>query len=67
MNTWSAYERQWRRFESWCASAGERALPADPLTVARFLADLAPVWRPALPRVSSAKCRSMRLVRVRHR
>ena len=28
---------------------GERALPADPLTVARFLADLAPRWRPATP------------------
>ncbi|MCD2191619.1 tyrosine-type recombinase/integrase [Actinomycetospora soli] len=48
-NTWSAYERQWRRFESWCAAAEERALPADPLTVARFLADLAPVWRSATP------------------
>lgn len=48
-NTWSAYERQWRRFEAWCQAVGERALPADPLTVARFLADLAPVWRPATP------------------
>ncbi|MDL5156038.1 hypothetical protein [Actinomycetospora termitidis] len=48
-NTWSAYERQWRRFESWCQAAGERALPAEPLTVARFLADLASVWRPATP------------------
>ena len=28
---------------------GERALPADPLTVARFLTDLAPRWRPATP------------------
>jgi integrase len=28
---------------------GETALPADPLTVARFLADLAPVWRAAVP------------------
>ncbi|GAA4828566.1 site-specific integrase [Actinomycetospora corticicola] len=48
-NTWSAYERQWRRFEAWCAAVGERALPADPLTVARFVADLASVWRPATP------------------
>jgi hypothetical protein len=47
--TWAAYERQWARFESWCAEVGERALPADPLTVARFLADLAPRWRPATP------------------
>jgi integrase len=47
--TWAAYERQWARFEAWCDGVGERALPADPLTVARFLADLAPRWRPATP------------------
>ena len=47
--TWAAYERQWVRFEAWCQAVGERALPADPLTVARFLADLAPRWRPATP------------------
>jgi integrase len=47
--TWAAYERQWARFETWCQEVGERALPADPLTVARFLADLAPRWRPAMP------------------
>lgn len=47
--TWAAYERQWARFESWCQDAGEAALPAAPLTVVRFLADLAPAWRPATP------------------
>jgi hypothetical protein len=47
-STWSAYERQWARFETWCLAA-EDALPADPLTVARFLADLEPAWRPATP------------------
>ena len=47
--TWAAYERQWARFEAWCADVGERALPADPLTVARFVTDLAPRWRPATP------------------
>jgi integrase len=47
--TWSAYERRWARFEDWCAASGERALPADPLTVARFLADMAPAWRAATP------------------
>jgi integrase len=48
-STWAAYDRQWRRFEAWCVAVGERSLPADPLTVARFLAELAPVWRPATP------------------
>lgn len=48
-STWAAYERQWGRFEAWCVEVGETALPADPLAVARFLADLAPVWRAAVP------------------
>jgi integrase len=48
-STWAAYTRQWARFEAWCAEAGECPLPAAPLTVARFLADLAPMWRPATP------------------
>jgi integrase len=48
-STWAAYQRQWARFEAWCARMGEPALPAQPLTVARFLAELAPVWRPATP------------------
>jgi integrase len=48
-STWAAYDRQWRRFETWCERVGERSLPADPLTVARFLAELAPIWRSATP------------------
>jgi integrase len=48
-STWAAYERHWARFEAWCTAAGETALPAEPLTVARFLADLAPAWRAATP------------------
>jgi integrase len=47
--TWAAYDRCWTRFEAWCAAAGEPALPAEPGTVARFVADLAPVWRSATP------------------
>ena len=37
-NTWRAYESDWRRFSAWCASAGLVPLPAEPRTVARFLA-----------------------------
>src|ERR1700754_3082635 len=48
-STWEAYRRQWARFEEWCRAAGEKAMPAEPLTVARFLADVAPVWRAATP------------------
>lgn len=32
-----AYSSSWRRFESWCARAGHRPLPAHPATVAAYL------------------------------
>jgi hypothetical protein len=48
-STWSAYEGKWARFTRWCVEQEETPLPADPLTVARFLTDLAPHWRPATP------------------
>jgi integrase len=48
-STWRVYEGQWARFIAWCADHGETALPADPLTICRFLTDLAPHWRPATP------------------
>lgn len=48
-STWSAYTRRWRRFTTWCAEHDESALPAEPMTVARFLADLAAAWREATP------------------
>ena len=37
-NTRRVYGTQWRLFESWCDSVVLRALPAEPLTVARYLA-----------------------------
>ena len=48
-STWRAYDAKWRRFTAWCLELGEEALPAEPQTVAEFLADLAAVWRPATP------------------
>ena len=33
-----AYDRDWRAFESWCAAIGARAVPAEPVTVAAFIA-----------------------------
>jgi integrase len=47
--TWRVYEARWARFTDWCAEHGECPLPADPLTICRFLTDLAPRWRPATP------------------
>jgi integrase len=48
-STWAAYEGKWARFTDWCVEQEETPLPADPLTVARFLTDLAPHSRPATP------------------
>ena len=37
-NTRRVYGAQWRIFESWCADVGLTSLPAEPLTIARYLA-----------------------------
>ena len=37
-NTQRVYSAQWRIFEGWCADVGLTSLPAEPLTVARYLA-----------------------------
>ena len=37
-NTRRVYGVQWRLFDDWCSDVGLRSLPADPLTVARYLA-----------------------------
>ena len=37
-NTRRVYGAQWRLFNDWCNEVSLRALPAEPLTVARYLA-----------------------------
>jgi len=37
-NTYRAYRAAWRAFAAWCEAEGRAALPADPLTVADYLA-----------------------------
>ena len=37
-NTRRTYDTRWRIFDDWCAEMGLRSLPAEPLTVARYLA-----------------------------
>ena len=37
-NTRRVYGAQWRLFTDWCSEMGLRSLPAEPLTVARYLA-----------------------------
>jgi hypothetical protein len=36
--TWRAYEPDWRLFGAWCQSVDRASLPAEPATVALFLA-----------------------------
>lgn len=38
-NTLRAYQSDWGRFSEWCSSHGRSSLPADPETVAWYLAD----------------------------
>ena len=37
-NTRRVYGAQWRLFTGWCDEVGLASLPAEPLTVARYLA-----------------------------
>ncbi len=37
-NTKRTYDAQWRLFDGWCDQVGLTSLPAEPLTVARYLA-----------------------------
>ena len=40
--TMRLYRADWSAFSAWCEAAGLSALPADPATVASFLAGAAP-------------------------
>jgi site-specific recombinase XerD len=39
-STWRAYDSDFRHFQAWCSEHGLSALPAEPLTVATYLAAL---------------------------
>jgi hypothetical protein len=41
------YASDWRQFSAWCERAGLSSLPAEPRTVALYIADLAESRRPA--------------------
>lgn len=40
-STWRAYQSDWRQFEAWCQTVALASLPADPDTVAMFVASQA--------------------------
>ena len=46
-NTRRVYGAQWRLFTDWCGSVDLRSLPAEPLTVARYLAARGAILAPA--------------------
>lgn len=49
-NTERAYRSDWRDFSSWCAVRDTTPMPADPETVAQYLADLATTHKVATVR-----------------
>jgi site-specific recombinase XerD len=46
-STWTAYDSDLRQFGAWCDEHGLDALPAVPLTVARYLADVQVELKPS--------------------
>ena len=40
-STWRAYRSDWQQFEAWCQTVGLQPLPADPETIAMFVANQA--------------------------
>lgn len=61
-STWRAYESDWRIFRAWCASVACAALPAEPSTVAIFLASEAK--RGIAPSTLSRRLAAIRLMHV---
>jgi site-specific recombinase XerD len=61
-STWRAYESDWRIFSAWCASVACAALPAEPSTVAIFLA--AEAKRGIAPSTLSRRLAAIRLMHV---
>ena len=59
-NTRRVYGAQWRLYVDWCGDVGLRALPAEPLTVARYLA--ARAARPPSPSSKSTSGRAPTLL-----
>ena len=60
-NTQRVYGTQWRLFNDWCDEVGLVSLPAEPLTVARYLAwPPGPAPAPALPPYASPPALSPR-------
>lgn len=60
--TWRAYESDWKVFTAWCASAKQPALPAEPSTVALFLAAQAKLGR--APSTLDRRLAAIRLMHV---
>jgi len=57
-NTLRAYRAAWRAFAAWCEAEGRLALPADPLTVADYLAFAAQQHKPSTLAVHVAAIRA---------
>ena len=56
-NTRRVYGTQWRIFAGWCGDVGLSSLPAEPLTVARYLAARAELRRFSIATIRLATSR----------
>lgn len=61
-STWRAYESDWRLFNAWCQSVKRAPLPAEPSTVALFLAAEAELGR--APSTLGRRLAAIRLMHV---
>ncbi|MFB3083182.1 MAG: site-specific integrase [Gammaproteobacteria bacterium] len=61
-STWIAYRSDWQQFESWCGTVGLPTLPAEPETVAMFVASQAA--RGLSPSTLTRRLAAIRLVHL---
>ena len=57
-NIWRAYRSDWQQFEAWCQTVGLQPLPADPETIAIFVANQGVRWAQSIDPYSTACCNS---------
>ena len=61
-STWLAYRSDWQQFESWCGTVGLATLPAEPETIAMFVASQAA--RGLSPSTLTQRLAAIRLVHL---
>jgi integrase len=66
-NTVTAYESDWKHFESWCADRLVTALPTTPSIVALYIAEIAKGWNGEAPKKPSTILRRLAAINAKHK